>query len=101
MKFICIAGNYRKSTSQLDQWLKKDPIIFLKPATALLDKNQPFKYEDHFVNIVHELELVYKISKKGKHIAPENAHHHYSEVTVGIDLSDRGKVLQLREAGQP
>jgi 2-keto-4-pentenoate hydratase/2-oxohepta-3-ene-1,7-dioic acid hydratase in catechol pathway len=73
----------------------------MKHENAYLSGDKPFVYEEHYVNIVHELELVYKICKKGKNIKVEDASKYYDEVTVGIDLTDRGKQTDLKKAGHP
>ena len=91
MKFICVAKNYDPNQTQLNQWMRSDPVLFLKPGSALLDKDRPIIYETHYRNLVHELELVYLISKRGRHIGLSDAKKHYDQVTVGIDLSDRAK----------
>ena len=79
----------------------QEPIIFLKPETALLDNNQPFVYENHYVNICQRLQLVLKICKSGKNISLEDAPSYYSQITVGIDLTDKGKQTILKEKGHP
>jgi len=79
---------------------KDNPSIFLKYDNALVEDNSPFYYDQEvFVDIFYEAELVVKINTRGKNIPVEKASNYYDEVTVGIDLSDKGVLPGLRKKG--
>lgn len=78
-----------------------EPIFFLKPDSALLQKNQPFYYPDFSKNIHYELELVVKINRLGKNIQERFAKNYYNEVALGIDFTARDIQQQARETGNP
>ena len=89
MKIICIGRNYSEHIEELANEKPKEPVIFLKPDTALVQKNQPF-FIPHFSNeIHHEVEVLVKINRLGKHIQEKFAHKYYEEIGVGIDLTAR------------
>ena len=79
----------------------QNPIIFLKPDSALLKENKPFFVPEFSSQIEHEAELVFKISRLGKNIAEKFAHRYYSEVALGIDFTARDLQQQARQAGNP
>ena len=87
MKIICIGRNYINHAKELNNLLPEKPIFFLKPDTALLQKNRPFFLPDFSSNIHHEVEIVLRINRLGKHIDAKFAHRYYSEIGLGIDFT--------------
>lgn len=79
----------------------KQPVIFMKPDTALLKENKPFFIPDFSNEIHYETEVVVKICRLGKNIAPKFAHRYYDELTVGIDFTARDVQRDLKEKGLP
>ena len=101
MKIICIGRNYTKHIEELENERPIDPIIFLKPDTSILIKGQPFFIPDFSDDIHHEIEIVVKISKVGKHIDKKFAHKYYNELGLGIDFTARDLQGQLKAKGHP
>jgi acylpyruvate hydrolase len=101
MKIICIGRNYADHISELNNERPDEPVIFLKPDTALLRENEPFYLPDFSQDVHHELEIVLKISKMGKHIEPEFAHKYYDEMGLGIDFTARDVQSKLKAKGLP
>ncbi len=101
MKIICVGRNYAEHARELNNDLPTEPVLFLKPETALLPKNHPFFYPDHTQNLHYELELVLRIDRLGKHIEPQFAHKYYSEVGLGIDFTARDTQDRCKKAGLP
>lgn len=102
MKIICVGMNYAAHNKELQYTLdKKDPIIFLKPDSALLKDGKPFYIPDFSEEMQYETELVVRIDRLGKNIAERFAHRYYSEVTVGIDMTARDLQRRLRSEGAP
>ncbi|WGF91355.1 fumarylacetoacetate hydrolase family protein [Aequorivita marisscotiae] len=101
MKIICIGRNYADHIKELDNAKPTEPIIFLKPDTAILLKKQPFFIPDFSDNVQHEVELLVRINKIGKHIDKKFAHKYYDEIGLGIDFTARDLQLQLKEKGLP
>ena len=101
MKIICIGRNYAEHAKELGNEIPENPVIFMKPDTAVLKKGSDF-YLPEFSNDVHyELEVVVKISKGGKYIQEENASKHYDEIALGIDFTARDLQSQLKGKGLP
>lgn len=101
MKIICIGRNYAEHAQELGNDIPEQPVIFMKPDTAVLKRGCDF-YLPEFSNEVHyELEVVFKISKGGKYIQEENAHKHYDEIGLGIDFTARDVQSHLKEKGLP
>ena len=101
MKIICVGRNYVEHAKELNNAVPKEPVLFLKPETAIIHKKQPFFIPDHSNNVHHEIELVVKINRLGKHIRKEFAHKYYSEITVGIDFTARDVQQKCKEKGLP
>jgi len=89
MKIICIGRNYAAHIEELKNETPGDPVVFLKPDTALLKDGAPFFYPDFSKNIHHEAELVLKISKQGKYIEKKFAQRYFDEIGMGIDFTAR------------
>ena len=89
MKIICIGHNYVEHTKELNSEIPTEPVFFLKPDTALLRDNQAFYLPDFSNEIHHEVELLVKISKNGKHIDEAFAGNYYEEIGIGIDFTAR------------
>lgn len=101
MKFICIGRNYVDHAKELNNPVPKNPLVFMKPSTAILLNNRAF-YHPEFSNDIHyELEVVLKICKNGRHVQPQFADSYYEELTLGIDLTARDLQSQLKEKGHP
>ncbi len=100
MKIICIGRNYAAHAKEMKADLPTEPVFFMKPDTALL-KEKDF-YIPNFTNdLHHELELVLKISKVGKHIQPQFANNYYDEIGLGIDFTARDIQAQCKAQGLP
>jgi fumarylpyruvate hydrolase len=108
MKILAVGMNYRKHLLELNNTEPKEPVLFMKPDSAIAfapaskgRANQPFFLPDFSEEIHYETELVVKISKLGKSIEARFAHRYYEEVTVGLDLTARDLQSKLRKAGMP
>ena len=101
MKLICIGRNYTKHIEELNSEKPIDPVIFLKPDTAILLKKQPFFIPDFSDEVHHEVEILVKIKKVGKYIDKKFAHKYYDEIGLGIDFTARDLQNQLKEKGLP
>ena len=101
MKIICIGRNYTDHISELKNEKPTEPVVFLKPDTAILLKKQPFFIPDFSNNVQHEVEVLVKINRIGKYIAPKFSHKYYQEISLGIDFTARDLQQQLKEKGLP
>ena len=87
MKIICIGRNYRDHIAEFDGGpLPAEPLFFLKPDTALLRNNDPFYIPDFTQEVHYECELVVRIDRLARHIAPRFAHRLYAEVDAQSDF---------------
>ncbi|MEH6619931.1 fumarylacetoacetate hydrolase family protein [Maribacter arcticus] len=101
MKIICIGRNYTAHIAELKNERPEEPIIFIKPDSAVLPKQQDF-YIPQFSNDIHyEVEVLVKIKKVGKHISEEFAPSYYDEIGLGIDFTARDLQSKLKEKGLP
>ena len=101
MKIICIGRNYALHAKELNNPIPKEPVIFMKPDSAILQSDKPFFIPEFTSNVHHELEIVVKINKVGKHIQKKFANKYYDSITVGIDFTARDLQAQLKEKGLP
>lgn len=101
MKIICVGRNYAAHVKELKNKQEEEPVVFLKPETALIAARQPFFYPKFSNDVHYELELVVQIKKVGKNIAEKFAHKYYDEITVGIDFTARDLQQKMKEGGLP
>jgi 2-keto-4-pentenoate hydratase/2-oxohepta-3-ene-1,7-dioic acid hydratase in catechol pathway len=101
MKIICIGRNYVAHARELNNEVPQEPVLFLKPDTALLRNNDPFYIPDWSSNLHHEVELIVKINRIGKNIEQRFAHRYYEEIGLGIDFTARDVQDRLKEKGLP
>lgn len=101
MKIICIGRNYAEHDKELKNEIPTEPVFFMKPETALLPKRNPFFLPAFSSDIHHELEIVLRIHKPGKHIAEKFAHRYYNQLGIGIDFTARDIQKKCKEAGLP
>jgi 2-keto-4-pentenoate hydratase/2-oxohepta-3-ene-1,7-dioic acid hydratase in catechol pathway len=101
MKIIAIGRNYAEHIKELQNERPDEPVVFLKPDTALLRDNAPFYYPDFSKDIHHEVEILLKISKEGKNIDPAFAHKYFDEIGIGIDFTARDLQQKCKTKGLP
>lgn len=101
MKILCIGRNYAEHIAELNNETPDEPIIFAKPDTALLQRNQPFFYPDFSRDIHHEIELVLRICKNGKNIEPQFAPTYFDAIGLGIDFTARDLQSKAKAKGLP
>ena len=101
MKIIAIARNYKDHAKELDNEVPNEPILFLKPDTAILRPGHDFFHPDFTKNIHHEIELVIKINRVGMNIAEKFAHKYYAEIGLGLDFTARDLQNELKNKGLP
>lgn len=101
MKIICIGRNYVKHIEELQNERPDEPVIFLKPETAVVLKKFPFVIPEFSKDVHHEVEVLVKINKVGKYIDAKFAHKYYDEIGLGIDFTARDLQAKLKEKGLP
>lgn len=101
MKIICIGRNYVKHIEELQNERADEPVVFLKPDSAILLKQHPFVIPEFSDDVHHEVEILVKINKVGKYIEPKFAHNYYDEIGLGIDFTARDLQAKLKEKGLP
>lgn len=101
MKIICIGRNYAEHAKELNNPVPTVPVIFMKPDTALVKDNKPFYHPEFSSDIHHEIEIVLKVCKEGKHVSEKFAHNYYDEIGIGIDFTARDIQQKHKEKGLP
>ena len=101
MKIICIGRNYTNHIEELQNERPTEPVVFMKPDSAVLLKQHPFVIPEFSEEVHHEIEIIVKISKVGKYIEPKFAHNYYDEISVGIDFTARDLQDKLKAKGLP
>ena len=101
MKIIAIGRNYAEHAKELNNPVPTTPVIFMKPDTALLKDNKPFYHPEFSQDIHHEIELVLKVSKEGKHISEKFAANYFEEIALGVDFTARDIQTKHKEKGLP
>jgi len=101
MKIICIGRNYAAHAAELGNEIQKDPVIFMKPDSAIFRQRDAFYIPDWTNEVHYELEVVIRINRLGKNIEPKFASKYYSDFTVGIDFTARDVQVELKSKGLP
>lgn len=101
MKIICIGRNYTEHAKELKNEVPTEPIIFMKPKTALLVDSKPLFYPEYTNDLQYECELVVRMSKNGKYIQEKFARKYYNAITVGIDFTARDLQQKQKQKGLP
>ncbi len=101
MKIICIGRNYSEHIRELNNEVPEEPVIFIKPDTALLRNNNPFYIPDFSQDVHHEVEIVVKINNPGRAIPVQFAKDYYTHISLGIDFTARDLQTQLKNKGLP
>jgi 2-keto-4-pentenoate hydratase/2-oxohepta-3-ene-1,7-dioic acid hydratase in catechol pathway len=101
MTLFCVGRNYTEHAKELNNKVPTEPVIFLKPPTAILPEDRPMYYPDFTQDLHHEIELIFKIQKKGKSIPEHLVWDHISHVSVGIDFTARDLQQKCKEKSLP
>ena len=101
MKLICIGRNYTEHIKELENEKPVNPVVFLKPDTSILLKKQPFFIPDFSNDVHHEVEILIKINRIGKHIDKKFANKYYDVISLGIDFTARDLQNELKAKGLP
>lgn len=101
MKIICIGRNYADHARELKNDIPTEPVIFMKPDSALITGNRPFYLPEFTTDMHYETELVVRIHKLGRHIEERFAHKYYADITIGIDFTARDVQQRLKSQGLP
>jgi len=101
MKIICVGRNYADHVTELGNSIPDEPVLFMKPKSALLQSHTPFYYPEFTNELHYECELVLRVCKNGKYIQAKHAGNYYDAVTVGIDFTARDVQDELKSKGLP
>lgn len=101
MKIFCVGRNYADHAKELKNDIPDEPVIFMKPKSALLQAHTPFYYPEFTNELHYECELVLRICKNGKYIQDKFASKYYDAISVGIDFTARDIQNELKEKGLP
>ncbi len=101
MKIFCVGRNYAEHAKELQNEIPENPVIFMKPPTAVITKEQPLEYPSFTQELHYEGEIVLRIGKKGKNIPINSALSHIDALTIGIDFTARDMQNELKKKGLP
>ena len=101
MKIICIGKNYADHAAEMKSSVPTEPLVFMKPPTALLVNGKAFYYPEFTEDLHYEGEIVLKISKNGRHVQPEYARGYYDQIAFGFDMTARDLQWKCKEKGHP
>ncbi|MEO1517963.1 MAG: fumarylacetoacetate hydrolase family protein [Bacteroidota bacterium] len=101
MKIICIGRNYVDHAKELNNPVPSQPLVFMKPSSALLVNDKPFYHPEFSQDIHYEVEVVLKIGKNGRHVQEEFAHKYVEQIGLGIDFTARDIQARCKAKGHP
>jgi 2-keto-4-pentenoate hydratase/2-oxohepta-3-ene-1,7-dioic acid hydratase in catechol pathway len=101
MKIICVGRNYTEHVKELGNNIPEEPVIFMKPKSALLQSHTPFYYPEFTNELHYECEIVLRVCKNGKYVQAKHAANYYDAITAGIDFTARDIQDELKKKGLP
>ena len=101
MKIICVGKNYLKHIDELNSSKEDKPVIFLKPDTSIIQKNQPFFIPEFSNEIHYEIEIILKFNRLGKHIESKFSNKYFNQISLGIDFTARDFQNKFKDRGLP
>ena len=101
MKIICVGKNYLKHIDELNSSKEDEPVIFLKPDTSMIQKNQPFFIPEFSNEIHYEIEIILKFNRLGKHIESKFSNKYFNQISLGIDFTARDFQNKFKDRGLP
>lgn len=101
MKIFCIGRNYADHAKELGNSIPDEPVVFMKPKSALIQNHTPFYYPEFTNELHYEVELVLRVNKNGKYIPPKHATNYFNGISVGIDFTARDIQDELKQKGLP
>ena len=101
MKIICIGKNYLKHIDELNSSKEDEPVIFLKPDTSIIQKNQPFFIPEFSNEIHYEVEIILKFNRLGKHVESKYSNKYFNQISLGLDFTARDFQKKFKERGLP
>lgn len=101
MKIFCVGRNYAEHAKELGNEVPDEPVIFMKPKSALLQSHTPFYYPEFSNELHYEGEIVLRVSKNGRYVSERHASKYYNGITVGIDFTARDLQAELKKKGLP
>ena len=101
MKIICVGKNYLKHIDELNSSKEDEPVIFLKPDTSIIQKNQPFFIPEFSNEIHYEIEIILKFNRLGKHIESNFSNKYFNQISLGVDFTARDFQNKFKERGLP
>lgn len=101
MKIFCIGRNYADHAAEMGSSVPEQPMVFIKPSTALMVNDKPFYLPDFSDEVHYEVEVVLRICKNGRSVQMEFADTYYDAITLGIDFTARDLQAQCKAKGHP
>lgn len=101
MKIFAIGRNYADHAKEMNSPVPEEPVIFMKPQSALIKNDMPFDHPVFSKHIEYEVELVYRVSRNGRHVPEKEASKYYDAIGVGIDFTARDLQQKQKEKGLP
>lgn len=99
MKIICIGRNYVAHAQELGNETPDEPVIFMKPDSAISRQRDAFYIPNWTSDVHYEAEIVVKIDRLGKNIEKRFAHKYFTYFTLGIDFTARDVQKKIKRKG--
>ncbi|WP_428943207.1 fumarylacetoacetate hydrolase family protein [Pantoea sp. FN060301] len=100
-KVVCVGSNYAKHIREMGSATPTEPVLFIKPETAICDIRQPISIPKDLGAVHHEVELAVLIGATLKHSSEEHVAQAIAGYGVALDLTLRDVQAGCKKAGQP
>lgn len=100
-KVVCVGNNYADHIKEMGSQASSEPVIFIKPETALCDIRQPIALPKGLGSVHHEVELAVLIGTPLKQATEDRVANAIAGYGLALDLTLRDLQTQFKAAGQP
>ena len=100
-RVFCIGKNYSEHIRELREEAPGEPVVFMKPATALVPPGETLVRPTHGGELHHEAELVVLIGGEGHRLSVKQAPPLIAGLSLGLDLTLRDLQHSLKSRGLP
>jgi 5-carboxymethyl-2-hydroxymuconate isomerase len=100
-KILAVGRNYAEHNKEMGNRPDAPPVVFLKPATAIVHDGGTVRVPSGLGEVHHEVELVVVVGKEGRAISEADAMEHVLGYAVGLDMTLRELQAEAKRKGEP
>jgi 2-keto-4-pentenoate hydratase/2-oxohepta-3-ene-1,7-dioic acid hydratase in catechol pathway len=100
-KVVCIGRNYVAHVQELENEMPTEPVVFLKPPSAIIPSGGSIVIPPASSDVHHEVELVAEIGRACRNVSESTALSVIRAYAVGLDMTARDLQSVAKKKGLP